>query len=66
MPNVSHHQIAKIYKKYYEWDKANEHYQAIVELAPTGYYASEAKTGIANIRKNRALIQTELANYQKL
>ncbi len=60
----SHHQIAKIYKKYYEWDKANEHYQAIVELAPTGYYASEAKTGIANIRKNRALIQTELANYQ--
>ncbi len=60
----SHYQIAKIYKKYYEWDKANEHYQAIIDLAPTGYYASEAKTGIANIRKNRALIQTELANYQ--
>lgn len=60
----SHHQIAKIYKKHYEWDKANEHYQAIIDLAPTGYYASEAKTGIANIRKNRALIQTELANYQ--
>lgn len=60
----AHHQIAKIYKKYYEWDKANEHYQAIIELAPTGYYASEAKTGIANIRKNRTLIQTELANYQ--
>lgn len=60
----SHHQIAKIYKRYYEWDKANEHYQAIIELAPTGYYASEAKTGIANIRKNRALIQQELANYQ--
>lgn len=60
----SHHQIAKIYKRYYEWDKANEHYQAIIELAPTGFYASEAKTGIANIRKNRALIQQELANYQ--
>lgn len=60
----SHYQIAKIYNKYYEWDKANEHYQAIIDLAPTGYYASEAKTGIANIRKNRALIQTELANYQ--
>ena len=60
----AHHQIANIYKKYYEWDKANEHYQAIIELAPTGYYASEAKSGIANIRKNRALIQTELANYQ--
>ena len=60
----SHYQIAKIYKKYYEWDKANEHFQAIIELAPTGYYASEAKSGIANIRKNRALIQQELANYQ--
>ncbi len=60
----SHYQIAKIYKKYYKWDKANEHYQAIIDLAPTSYYASEAKTGIANIRKNRALIQTELANYQ--
>lgn len=60
----AHYQIASIYKKYYEWDKANEHYQAIIELAPTGYYASEAKSGIAKIRKNRTLIQTELANYQ--
>ncbi len=60
----AHYQIAKIYKKFYEWDKANEHYQAIVELDPTGYYASEAKSGIATIRKNRQLIQAELANYQ--
>ena len=60
----SHYQIAKIYKKHYEWDKANEHYQAIVELDPTGYYASEAKSGIASIRKNRELIAQELANYQ--
>ena len=60
----SHYQIARIYKKYYEWDKANEHYHAIVELDPTGYYASEAKSGIANIRKNRQIITTELANYQ--
>ena len=60
----AHYQIAKIYKKHYEWDKANEHYQAIVELDPTGYYASEAKSGIASIRKNRQLIRDELANYQ--
>ena len=60
----AHFQIAKIYKKHYEWDKANEHYQAIIDLAPTGYYANEAKNGIANIRKNHELIQTELANYQ--
>ncbi|MDE0484353.1 MAG: tetratricopeptide repeat protein [Candidatus Poribacteria bacterium] len=60
----AHYQIARIYKKHYEWDKANEHYQAIVELDPTGYYASEAKSGIASIRKNRQLIKDELANYQ--
>ncbi len=60
----AHHQIAKIYTKHYEWDKANEHYQAIIELAPTGYYANEAKSGIARIRRNRQLIDTELANYQ--
>ncbi|MCY4404671.1 MAG: tetratricopeptide repeat protein [Candidatus Poribacteria bacterium] len=60
----AHHQIAKIYTKHYEWDKANEHFQAIIELAPTGYYASEAKSGIANIRRNRQVIDTELANYQ--
>ncbi len=60
----AHHQIAKIYKKHYEWDKANGHYQAIIELDPTGYYANEAKSGVANIRKNRQLIAQELANYQ--
>ena len=60
----AHYQIAKIYKKFYEWDKANEHFQAIVELDPTGYYASEAKSGIVNIHKNRQLVEQELANYQ--
>ncbi len=60
----AHYQIAKIYKKHYEWDKANEHYQAIIELDPTGYYASEAKSSLSNIRKNRELIAQELANYQ--
>lgn len=60
----SHYQIARIYKKFYEWDKANEHFQAIIDLAPTGYYASEAKNGIATIRKNREIIRQELANYQ--
>ena len=48
----SHYQIAKIYKRRYDWDKATEHYQTIVALDPTGYYANEAKAGTANIRKN--------------
>ncbi len=60
----SHYQIAKIYKRRYDWDKANEHYQAIVALDPTGYYANEAKTGTANIRKNREIIKAKRAEYQ--
>ena len=60
----SHYQIAKIYKRRYDWDKATEHYQAIVALDPTGYYANEAKTGTANIRKNREIIKAKRAEYQ--
>ena len=60
----AHYQIAKIYKRRYDWDKAVEHYDAIVALDPTGYYANEAKGGIANIRKNREIIKTKRAEYQ--
>lgn len=60
----AHYQIAEIYKRKYEWDKATEHYQAIVALAPTGYYANEAKSGTANIRKNRQIIKDKRAEYQ--
>ena len=60
----AHYQIAKIYKRRYDWDKATEHYQEIVALDPTGYYANEAKTGTANIRKNREIIKAKRAEYQ--
>ena len=60
----AHYQIARIYKRRYDWDKATEHYQAIVALDPTGYYANEAKAGTANIRKNREVIKTKRAEYQ--
>ena len=60
----AHYQIAKIYKRRYDWDKATEHYQAIVDLDPTGYYANEAKAGTANIRKNREIIKAKRAEYQ--
>lgn len=60
----SHFQIAKIYKRRYDWDKATEHYQAIIALDPTGYYANEAKSGTANIRRNREVIKTKRAEYQ--
>ncbi len=60
----AHFQIAKIYKRRYDWDKANEHYAAIIALDPTGYYANEAKSGTANIRKNREVIKNKRAEYQ--
>ncbi|MCE2414985.1 tetratricopeptide repeat protein [Candidatus Poribacteria bacterium] len=60
----AHFQIAKVYKRRYDWDKAVEHYQAIVALDPTGYYANEAKSGTANIRKNREVIKAKRAEYQ--
>ena len=60
----SHYQIAKIYKRRYDWNKAVEHYQAIVALDPTSYYAKEAKTGTANILKNREIIKAKRAEYQ--
>ncbi len=60
----AHYQIAAIYKKRYEWDQATEHYEAIVTLDPTGYYASEAKSGIDSIRRNREIINAKRAEYQ--
>ncbi len=60
----SHFQSAEIYKKRYEWDQATEHYQAIVDVAPTGYLGGKAKSGIADIRQNRQLIQEKKRVYQ--
>ena len=60
----SHFQAAAIYKKRFEWDKSTEHYQAIVDIAPTGYLGGRAKSGIADIRKNRDVIKDNRRTYQ--
>lgn len=60
----SHFQAAAIYKKRFEWDKATEQYQAIVDVAPTGYLGGRAKSSIADIRKNRQLIQEKNRVYR--
>lgn len=60
----AHYQIAKIYKRRYDWDNATEHYQAIVALEPTGYYTNQANSGMANIRKQREVIKVKRAEYQ--
>ena len=61
----AHYQIAKIYKRRYDWDSATKHYQSIVALDPTRYYANEAKSGMANIKKNREVIKAKRAEYEK-
>ena len=62
--HYSHFQVAAIYKKRFEWDKATEHYQAIVDIAPTGYLGGRAKSSIADIRKNRQVILDNRRTYQ--
>jgi tetratricopeptide (TPR) repeat protein len=60
----AHFQVGQIYKKLYQWDKSIEHYQAIVDVAPTGYLGGRAKSSIADIRKNRQIIQEKTRTYQ--
>lgn len=60
----SHFQAAAIYKKRFEWDKSTEHYQAIVDMSPAGYLGGRAKSGIADIRKNREVIRENRRTYQ--
>ena len=61
----AHYQLAEIYKRQHNWDKVTQHYQAIVDIAPTGYYANEAKNAIAHIHKNREVIRAKNAEYHK-
>ena len=60
----AHFQAAAIYKKRFEWDKSTEHYQAIVDMSPAGYLGGRAKSGIADIRKNREVIRENRRTYQ--
>ena len=62
--HYSHFQVAAIYKRRFEWDKSTEHYQAIVDIAPTGYLGGRAKSSIADIRKNRDVIKNNRRTYQ--
>ncbi len=56
-------QISEIYRRHYEWDKVTESYEAILAIAPLSYYADRAKSGIADIRKYRGLIDEKRRRY---
>ena len=57
-------QMAEIYKRRYESDKAIECYEAILAVSPAGYYGDKARSAVAHIRKYRQLVQEESRKYQ--
>lgn len=60
----AYNEIAKIYIRRYQFDKAVEYYQAILKLSDIGYYSNRAKSKIENIRRNRKIINDQFAKYQ--
>ncbi len=59
----AHYQVAEIYKSRFDWEKATQHYQAIIDAETLGYLASKARSEIANIRKNRQVIDDNRKIY---
>ena len=59
----AHYQIAGIYMNRFDWDSANQHYQTIVDAHAAGYLAGKSRSAIANIRKNRQLIDENRTIY---
>lgn len=59
----AHHEIAKLYTRRYQFDKAIEHYQAILKLTNIGYYPTQAKNSMENIRNNQEVVKDQLAKY---
>jgi tetratricopeptide (TPR) repeat protein len=52
----AHYQAAGIYMDLFNWDSATQHYQTIVDQQAAGYLAGKSRSAIANIRKNRQII----------
>ena len=52
----AHYQIAGIYMSRFDWDNATQHYQTIIDAQAAGYLAGKSRSTVANIRKNRQLI----------
>lgn len=52
----AHYQIAGIYMSRLDWDNAVKYYQTIVDAQAAGYLAGKSRSAIANVRKNRQVI----------
>ncbi|MFQ6044285.1 MAG: tetratricopeptide repeat protein, partial [Candidatus Poribacteria bacterium] len=59
----AHYQIAGIYMSRFDWDNATQHYQTIVDVQAAGYLAGKSRSAIANIRKNRQIIDENRTIY---
>jgi tetratricopeptide (TPR) repeat protein len=59
----AHYRLAEIYMSRFDWDNANQHYQTIVSVQAGGYLAGKSRSAIANIRKNRQLIDENRTIY---
>ncbi|MBC8228260.1 tetratricopeptide repeat protein [bacterium] len=59
----AHYQIAGIYMNRFDWDNATKHYQTIMDAQAGGYLAGKSRTAIANVRKNRQLIDENRTIY---
>jgi len=60
----AHYEIAEIHKTRKKLDDAIIHYQAVVDIAPTGYLGSQAAGSISSIRRNRQEVQEQLRIYR--
>ena len=59
----AHYQIAGIYMSRFDWDNATQHYQTIVDTQASGYLAGKSRSAIANVRKNRQIIDENRTIY---
>lgn len=57
-------QMAEVYKRRGESEKAIESYEAILAVTREGYYADKARSVIVDSRKHRKLAQGESRKYQ--
>jgi len=60
----AHYKMAGIHMARKALDDALTHYQAVVDIAPSGYLGSRSAGNMSTIRRNRQEIQAELRTYR--
>lgn len=63
---TAHYRCGEIYKKQQKWDEAVAHYQAVIDISPTGDLGTKSKGSIADIRKYRQIITQNDYTYRNI